>query len=274
MDIESKVGMPAPTPWPMVLALGLTLVAAGLVTAASVGILGAVLALAGGVGWFRQVLPVEAHEWTSFVPEEIAIETSRKTVECVLGAGSRAWLPLAVHPVSAGVKGGVAGGAVMALLAAAYGMVSGNGIWYAMNLLVEGMLPAISTQTSTELTAFHIYRLLAALPIHLLISLLVGLLYGTMLPMLPRHPVLLGGFVAPLLWSGLIGGGLTIINPVMKQHIHWVWFVASQIGFGVVAGIVVSAHDRIPTRQNVPLVVRMGIEASGLSPLNPEDPRQ
>ena len=271
MDMESKVEMPAPTAWPLVLAFGLTLVAAGLVTAASVSILGAVLAAAGAVGWFRQVLPDESHEWIPLVHEEIAIETSRKTVDRVLGSGSRAWLPIEIHPISAGVKGGAAGGAAMALLAAIYGMVSGNGIWYAMNLLVGGLFPAIS---STQLGTFNIYRLLVALPIHLLISLLVGLLYGTMLPMLPRRPILLAGFVTPLLWSGLIYGGLSFINPVMNQHIHWKWFIASQIGFGVVAGMVVAVHERIPTPQNVPLVIRMGIEASGLTPAPEEEFRR
>ena len=62
MKIPEKIEMPAPTAWPIVLAFGLTLVFAGFVTAASVSILGAILAVAGAVGWFRQVLPVESHE--------------------------------------------------------------------------------------------------------------------------------------------------------------------------------------------------------------------
>jgi hypothetical protein len=108
--------------------------------------------------------------------------------------------------------------------------------------------------------------LLVAIPIHLIISLMVGLLYGAMLPMLPRHPILLGGFVAPLLWSGMIYGTLAFVNPVMNQHIHWVSFVAYQFGFGVVAGLVVAVQERISTRQNAPLMVRLGIEAAGLVP--------
>src|SRR5882762_9853790 len=56
------VNLPAPTAWPIVLAFGITLLFAGLLTAISVSILGAVLALAGTVGWFRDVLPHEAHE--------------------------------------------------------------------------------------------------------------------------------------------------------------------------------------------------------------------
>ena len=265
MNIPEKIEVPAPTAWPIVLAFGLTLVAAGLVTAASVSILGAVLSVVGAIGWFRQVLPVESHEWVPVIREEIAIQTSRESVERVAGIGvvPRAWLPVQIYPISAGIKGGLAGAAAMALLAAAYGVLSGNGIWYPMNLLVAGVFPAMTTETASQIGAFNLYRFLVAVPIHLLISLLVGLLYGAMLPMLPRRPVLLGGVAAPLMWSGLIYGTLAFVNPVMNQHIHWGWFVASQIGFGIVAGLVVAVQERITTRQNVPLIVRMGIEAPG-----------
>jgi len=273
MDAPNKIEVPAPTAWPIVLAFGLTLVFAGMVTAASVSILGGVLAVAGAVGWFREVLPVESHEWVAVAAGKVAIATSREAVERI-GAGPtppRAWLPVESYPIAAGIKGGLAGGAVMALLAAVYGILSGNGIWYPMNLLVGGLFPAMATETSAQIGAFNLTRLLVAVPIHLMISLLVGLLYGAMLPMLPRNPILLGGLVTPLLWSGLIYGGLAFINPVMNQHIDWVWFVASQIGFGIVAGVVVKVQERIPTKQRVPLMFRMGIEAPGLMPEHRED---
>jgi len=105
---------------------------------------------------------------------------------------------------------------------------------------------------------------LIAVPIHLITSLLVGLLYGAMLPMLPRRPVLLGGFIAPILWSGLIYGILGIVNPVMNQRIDWLWFVASQVGFGIVAGIVVSRQQRVRTWQPYARR-RLGFEATGLT---------
>jgi hypothetical protein len=94
-----------------------------------------------------------------------------------------------------------------------------------------------------------------------------------MLPMLPRHPILVGGFAAPLLWSGLIYGALAFVNPVMNQRIDWTWFVGSQFAFGIIAGIVVTKQEQIPTRQPAPLTVRLGVEASGLVRETPEDPR-
>ena len=42
----------------------------------------------------------------------------------------RAWLPLKIYPISAGVKGGLAGGVAMALLAMLYGLIFYRSIWY------------------------------------------------------------------------------------------------------------------------------------------------
>jgi flagellar biosynthesis protein FliR len=106
--------------------------------------------------------------------------------------------------------------------------------------------------------------LLIAVPIHLIMSLLVGLLYGAMLPMMPRHPIALGGFIAPLFWSGLLYATLNNVNPVLYRRIDWFWFVLSQLGFGFVAGLVVSRQERIRTWQAVPLAVRLGVETPGL----------
>jgi len=47
-----EILVPAPTAWPLVLAFGFTLVFTGLLTSASVSVLGAVLAIAGCVGCF------------------------------------------------------------------------------------------------------------------------------------------------------------------------------------------------------------------------------
>lgn len=266
MNIPEQIEMPAATAWPLVLAFGFTLVFAGFVTAASVSILGAILAVAGAVGWFRQVLPVESLDVAPIVQQEAAIGTSRESVERIRGVGEipRAWLPVETYPISAGVRGGLAGGLAMAILAAAYGILSGNGMWYPMNLLVAGLLPPTGTETASQIGTFDLRHFLIAIPLHILISLLVGLLYGVMLPMAPRRPILLGGLVAPLNWSLLIYGCLSVVNPVMNQRIHWVSFVASQIGFGMVAGWVVVRREKIRTPQIMPLALRMGIEAPGL----------
>ena len=53
------VALPASTAWPMVLALGLSLVAAGMVTNVAISMLGLLLTVCAGIGWFGQVLPAE-----------------------------------------------------------------------------------------------------------------------------------------------------------------------------------------------------------------------
>jgi hypothetical protein len=57
----------------------------------------------------------------------------------------------------------------------------------------------------------------------------------------------------------------------MNQRIDWTWFVASQFAFGIVAGVIVTVQEKIRTRQPVPLTVRLGVEASGLTRETQED---
>ncbi len=269
--MNDSVEVPAPTAWPIVLAFGITLLFAGLVTSVAVSVLGGIVAVAGAVGWFRNVLPFEAHEMVPVSKEVPLVTTTRAQVARVAVAGElrRAFLPLEIYPVSAGVKGGLAGSVAMALTAMLYGLLSGNGIWYPINLLAAGFLPSKMTATVASLSAFNLNVLLIASAIHLLTSLLMGLLYGAMLPMLPRRPVLLGGVAAPLLWTGLLHSILGIVNPVLNQRIHWVWFVVSQAAFGIVAGIVVSRQERVRTLQQLPLSFRSGMEATGMRDDNP-----
>src|SRR6266404_7787311 len=263
-----EIEVPASTVWPLVLALGFTLVFAGLLTSLSVSFLGAVLALAGCVGWFREVLPHEHEEVVPVVPEELSITTERRVVERVPVAVElvRAWLPVETYPVSAGVKGGLAGGIAMAVLACTYGLLKTGSIWYPINLLAATIYAKSFSVTPGHLNSFHGSSFAVALLLHVVGSTLVGLLYGAMLPMFARHPIVLGGLIAPALWSGLLYSILGILNPVLEKHIDWWWFAASQVAFGIVAGIVVMRASPVRTHENVPFALRAGIEAPGTIP--------
>jgi len=258
--------MPAPTAWPIVLAFGLALLFAGLLTSVSVSALGAVLTVAGCVGWFRQVLPHERHETVPVVTEAVPVVTERREVVRIEIAPEmhRARLPIEIYPVAAGIKGGLAGSVAMAVLASVYGILTHGSIWYPINLLAAVVYAQPLLLSMQMLTSFHLELLLVATALHLVTSLLVGLLYGVMLPMFPRRPILLGGLLAPIMWSGLLYTSLGIINPLLDQRIDWTWFVASQIGFGIVAGLVVVRQERVRTRQYMPFAVLAGVEAPGI----------
>jgi hypothetical protein len=263
----ATVILPAPTAWPIVLAFGLTMLLAGLVTSASVSILGAILAVVACVGWFRDVLPREQEEIVHVETKITAVSTSRHAVERLAVAPelARAVLPLETYPVSAGVKGGLAGGVAMAILACLYGIIKQGSIWYPINLLAATLYTQSIYFGTTSLKAFHLNSFLLACGIHLITCLLVGLLYGAMLPMFPRRPILLGGIIAPILWSGLLYSVLGLLNPLLDQKIDWWWFVASQFAFGIVAGLIVARQTRIRTQQVMPFFMRAGFEAPGLT---------
>jgi hypothetical protein len=263
--VAGELEVTAPTAWPLVLAAGFALMFAGLLTSESVSVLGVALALVGCVGWFREVFPHEHEEVVPVYPEVLSVATSRRLVERLPLAEEqvRAWLPVETYPISAGVKGGLAGSAGMAVLACIYGIVKAGSIWYPINLLAAAVYEQSLKLGPAQLNSFHADSFAVAVVLHVLVSTLVGLLYGAMLPMFARRPILLGGLIAPALWSGLLYSILGILNPLLESHIDWFWFIASQIAFGIIAGMVVLRQSRVPTRENLPFVLRAGIEAPG-----------
>src|ERR1700685_405730 len=114
------IDLSARTSWPIILAFGVSLVFAGLVTSVSLSILGAICAVAGGVGWFFDVLPHEKRESVPVADGVPTVATSRPQVarvEWITNELHRARLPLAIYPNSAGGKGGLAGRGGVARLA-------------------------------------------------------------------------------------------------------------------------------------------------------------
>jgi hypothetical protein len=265
---RGEIEVPATTAWPFVLALGFTAVSAGLLTSMSMSILGLILLAAGCVGWFRDVFPHEHEQTVPLVPEDRRLSTDRLVVERLPIAPDqlRAWLPVHTYPISAGVKGGFAGSVAMALLACAYGFIKVGSIWYPINLLAAAVYAQSVRLESAQLNAFYVDSFAIAVGLHVLVSTLVGVLYGAMLPMFAHRPIVLGGLIAPVLWSGLLYSTMTLLNPLLQSRIDWYWFTASQVAFGVVAGLVVVRHTPRPTLENLSFAVRAGIEAPGIIP--------
>jgi len=254
----------------MALALGITLAFAGLVTNEIVSVVGLLLALAAGVGWWRQVLPEPKREHVlvrSVAEQAKPIVPSPATVgRLELGEGGhRMRIPLEVQPISAGVTGGIVGGVAMAIVALAYGAIFQHSVWYPVNLLSAVAMPGMAQASLAELRAFSMTALILGIVAHGLISVLAGLLYAVILPMLPGRHVLWGGLVAPLLWTGGLWAVLGVINPILNARVDWTWFVVSQIAFGLAAGYVVARAQPVATMQTWPLAARAGVRASGVS---------
>ena len=261
-----RITLPAPTVWPMVVALGVTLGFAGLVTHIVVSVVGVVLALVGAVGWWRCVLPEEEVEYVPVVraPSVTPPAPFRGVERFSFGDDRhRLRLPVEVQPLSAGVRGGLVGGLAMALCAAIYGIVVQHSVWYPLNLLAAIAVPRMADADVTTLRAFDGLAFVVGLIAHGVTSVLVGALYAAILPLVPRRHLLWGGLLGPLLWTGFLWAIMGVINPALNARIAWDWFVASQIAFGLTAGYVVARATPVATAQTRPFVARARVEATG-----------
>jgi hypothetical protein len=259
---REPIEMPASTAWPILLAFGITLLFASLVTSIGVGIAGFLLIACGVAGWAKQCLPEEHHEMIPVMPRQFMPSSVRTEVAHIqVSEVHRAFLPVESYAVTSGLRGGIAGGIVMIFPALLYGYLTQHSIWYAVNLLGGAGVAHWTNPTTADIAAFHWNGLIAATIIHAAVCTLIGLLYGAMLPMWPRRPILLGGIIAPLLWTGLLHSILGFVNPAFNARIAWGWFALSEIVFGIVAGVVVTRSGKIRTHQTLPFILRMGIEA-------------
>jgi hypothetical protein len=263
--------MPAPTAWPLVLALGITLVLAGPVTSLAISAVGLVLLLLGVGFWVRELLP-----GAGTIAEELApqrprpIEPVPGRVESLLPGmpGYRVRLPEKIHPYSAGLKGGIIGGLVMPIPAFVYGLAAHGSLWFPINLLAGMVIPGLVDPSAPEaeqihyLEQFHFGALVMGIFIHAVLSMGLGLIYGVMLPTLPAisRPLAWGGLLMPLLWTAVSYGLMGAVNPVLRAGVDWPWFIVSQFLFGVVAALVVMGLDKL---RPVPVGVLAGV-AGGL----------
>ncbi len=265
---EAAIVLPGPTFWPLVIAFGITLLLAGIVTHWAVGVVGLIVTFRAAVGWWHNVIPIEEHEEVPIDPElrpaPIQVE-QRSVVRLRAGeSGHRVRIPERIHPYSSGLWGGLAGGVAMAAIACLYGLVAQHSIWYPINLLAGVVIPGMGDQTVEQLRHFQMLPFFAALIGHGIISILVGIVYAVILPMFPKYAPFWAGILMPLFWSGLVATTLSVINPVMNERINWPWFVVAQLGFGLVGGYFIARSTSIRTMQTWTLAERAFVEAPGL----------
>src|SRR6202012_1971345 len=130
------VPLAATTEWPLDLAFGLALSFAGLVTNYRISALGIVFAIAGIIGWARQVFPVEHHEAVVVVPHTMDLEIDRRRVARIrIDERHRSLFPMQTYTVPSGIRDAFAGGHAMIVIDELYGFVIHHSLWYPINLL-------------------------------------------------------------------------------------------------------------------------------------------
>jgi uncharacterized membrane protein YagU involved in acid resistance len=240
----------------------------GVVTTLVITLIGFIIGLIAAVGWFRSVFPTPQHTFYPRTeadrrPAPVRVST-RRVIRLEYGQAShRARIPVEVHRYSAGIIGGLAGGAAMAVVAMAYGLVVRHSIWYPINLLAATGMPSLANASLATLLEFNAAALTVAILSHLAFSILVGLLYTILLPMLPaRLEWLFGGIMAPLMWTALIYPIFNLIAPALATRmdpLDKVVFVICQVVFGVVGGFVVFKSQKVETMQSWPLAEKIGM---------------
>jgi hypothetical protein len=251
-------GVPEPTAAPMIAAFGVTMIFAGLITSRELMAVGVVSLLVGLVGWIRAVLPEEKLERLpagADIPVPPPALEPRPRVE-------RVALPERIHPYRSGVMGGLVGGVAMALVAVGWGVLREGSVWLPINLLAGIFLPTVEAADPAALKQFNAAWFFTALAIHAVGCVIVGLVYAITLPIAPRRPVLVGGIVAPILWTGVLYGSIGIINPRLEQFVAWRWFLTSQVAFGVACGFTISRWTMVPSMRKLSLSERLQMESN------------
>jgi hypothetical protein len=225
----------------MVLALGMAMLAAGIATNLAFVVVGAALLIFGLGLWVSQLVPGrgEVHEPRVDLlrrPSPVTVKVGGVGHMREGMPGSRLRLPTEVHPISAGIKGGLLGGVLMPLPALVWGLWSGH-----VNLLAGFVLPGVDRMTTGELEQFRLGLLALGLSIHVVNSATFGMIYGVLMPTLPSlpRPLAWGGLAMPMLWTGLSFALMGLVNPLLAKGVDWPWFIASQFVFGVVAALAI-----------------------------------
>lgn len=153
--------------------------------------------------------------------------------------------PSHAYPYSAGLVGGALGGLAMILPAAAYGFLSGHGIWYPVNLIAATFSRDMQGMGPEQLSKFSASALLLGLAIHLTVASALGLLFAVLLPTLPGRPIIWALVLGPVLWFAATLIVLPQINPLMSQLLDWPSFAAANVVYGVTMGIWVAETPKV-----------------------------
>lgn len=159
---------------------------------------------------------------------------------------AHAHVPARVYPYTAGIYGGLLGGLAMVPVAVAYGLISGEGVWYPINLVAATLIRSWQQASPLQLEQFSVLGLVIALAIHIVVAVTLGFLFAVLLPTLPGTPVLWAFLVGPILWFGAVFAALPLLNPVMSRYVDLPSFALANVLYSLVLGIWVARTPKIP----------------------------
>src|SRR5260370_39339502 len=99
----------------------------------------------------------------------------------------------------------------MAALAVVHGILLHGSPWYTINILAATGMADLANANAATLSSFIPSAFIVAVMIHAVVSILIGLLYGLLLPMAPRYPAFFAAIVAPLFWTGLLVASRSVV---------------------------------------------------------------
>jgi hypothetical protein len=269
---QEGIEIPCSCVGPMVTAFGVTLLFAGIVTTWSVAMIGLIFSLAGAVHWWREVLP-DPCEYAPLIdvhPDPVAPRHAQ-VARLMKQPIHRARVPLEIHPYSAGVVGGIIGGVAMAIVATIGGLIGSDSLWLPVNVLAGTLLPSMGDLTHVQLQAFDGGALAVGIGIHVVMSVFIGMVYGVMMPLFPKWPLLWAAVVMPAIWCGLTWASVSVVNPSLATHIDWAWFIGGQVAFGLTCGWWILRTEKISTMQNWSYLERIGMDSPGVPTMQRKD---
>src|SRR5262249_20209102 len=140
-------------------------------------------------------------------------------------AGHPVCISAEIYPYSSGIKGGILWGVAKGNFWGLLGLLAHRRILLPIKILAAPGVAALAKADLVQLRAFHAIGFIVALISHAAFSILVGLLFAVLLPMLPsRRAAFWGSLISPVLWSALIWATLRLINPALNARIDWIWF--------------------------------------------------
>jgi len=150
-----------------------------------------------------------------------------------------------IYSLRDGLIAGAVAGLAMTVTMAIWGAITGNGIWYPVNLIAATVMTSLQTAPIEELRTFMPVAALVGTLIHFVISVALGLVFDLLLPTLPGHPMVWALIIGPLLWIAAEFAILPILNERMGEAIAPQTFIVAHIIYSVVMGYIILRSQRL-----------------------------